>query len=466
MRLRFGVLAVALLVLVAACSSSGGGNNSLGNTTTTVAAAQNAACANVAKTSPEIGVSLTTITVTVIADVNNPIRPGLFQGSWNGMKAWGDYINANGGLACRQVKVIEADSKLSPTDATNAVAQACGNSIATVGTTALFLQDVTPLRNCKDKLGQAIGLPDIAVTQTDAAQQCSPTSYSTLPTGYSCPYDPSKGGLRTFHVGYTQYDYYFNKYGANALHGAFVIPKDLPSTIAATMPIFRAENRMGIKSDYEKGKSGTDTQAAYTEVAQAIKQHNSTYARNGLDYQGTVAMRQEAAVQGVNTVKVWDCSLQCYDKRLLASPAVDGQYVWVNFLPFEDGNANAELANFLKYDKSPDGFGAQAWIAGEIFAQAVKNTVAAHNNDPNSITRTNLLASIKAMHSFDAGGMIPKIDVGNRIGTTCLVGMQVQKVGGVNKFVRIDPTQPGTFDCDNNKPAMTLTIDPAAEYHG
>jgi hypothetical protein len=40
--------------------------------------------------------------------------------------------------------------------------------------------------------------------------------------------------------------------------------------------------------------------------------------------------------------------------------------------------------------------------------------------------------------------------------------MQVQN----HKFVRIDPAQPGTFDCDNNKPAMTITIDPAAEYHG
>jgi hypothetical protein len=40
--------------------------------------------------------------------------------------------------------------------------------------------------------------------------------------------------------------------------------------------------------------------------------------------------------------------------------------------------------------------------------------------------------------------------------------MQVQG----NKFVRVDPVQPGTFDCDNNKPPLTLTIDPAKEYHG
>jgi hypothetical protein len=66
------------------------------------------------------------------------------------------------------------------------------------------------------------------------------------------------------------------------------------------------------------------------------------------------------------------------------------------------------------------------------------------------------------MHDFDANGMVPKIDIGGRIGSTCLVGMQV--VNG--KFKRIDPVEPGTFDCDNNKPALQFRIDPAAEYHG
>jgi hypothetical protein len=67
------------------------------------------------------------------------------------------------------------------------------------------------------------------------------------------------------------------------------------------------------------------------------------------------------------------------------------------------------------------------------------------------------------LHDFDANGMAaPHIDIGNKTGSVCLVGMQVK--GG--KFVRIDPVRPGTFDCDNNKPPLVLTIDPLAEYHG
>jgi hypothetical protein len=470
MRLRWCVLATALVLVVTACgggntdnkSSSGG----LGATTAPTTAASSV-CKSTALTSADVGVTPATITVTVIADVNNSIRPGLFKGSWDGMKAWGTYQNSLGGLACRKVVVKERDAKLSPTDAANAVAAACGDSIATVGTTALFLQDVSEMNGCKDKAGQAIGLPDIAELQTEAAQQCSPVSFVTLPTGSACPYSGS--GPRTSHVGYPEYDYSLKKFGATAMHGVFVIPKDLPSTIASTVPIIRAENKMGIVSDAEFGESGTAIQADYTQVAQAIKAHNSTYARNESDYKGTVLMRKEAQVQGVNSVKVWDCSLQCYDKRLISEggPAVDGQYVWLNFLPFEDKGSNATLDAFLKYDKTPDAFGAQSFIAGEIFAQAVTDAMKTHDNDPNAITRPNLLAALAAMHNFDAGGMVPPADIGRRIGSTCLVGMQVEN----GKFVRVDPIQPGTFECEKDgagvpKPALTITVDPAKEYHG
>jgi Periplasmic binding protein len=467
MRLRWCVLATALVLVVNACgggSSRDGGNagGGLGATTTPTTTANNV-CKTAALKSTEVGVTASTITVTVVADVVNGFRPGLFKGSWDGVKAWGEYMNSKGGLACRKVVVKQADSKLSPTDANAAVAGACSDSVALVGTTALFLQDVTAMESCKDKAGAATGIPDIAVTQTEVAHQCSAISFAALPTGSSCPY--SGTGLRTFHVGYTQYDYYFKQFGANSMHGVFVIPKDVPSTISVTMPIVRAENKMGITSDKEFGKSGTAIQTDYTEVAAAIKTSKSTYARNGLDYKGTVLERKEAQVQGVDTVKVWDCSTQCYDKRLIqeGGNAVEGQYVWLNFLPFEDKGSNPELDAFLKYDKNPDGFGAPAWIAAEIFARAVNDTIKVHDGDPNSITRANLLTAVRNMHDFDANGLAaPGNDVGRKRAGTCLVGMQVKN----GRFVRIDPVEPGTFDCDDNKPGLDFSIDAAKEYHG
>ena len=51
--------------------------------------------------------------------------------------------------------------------------------------------------------------------------------------------------------------------------------------------------------------------------------------------------------------------------------------MWMSFLPFEDKGSNDTLDAFLEYNEKPDGFGAQAFLAGELFAQVVDGIVAA-----------------------------------------------------------------------------------------
>jgi hypothetical protein len=451
----------ALLVMVLIASACGGGKTistsapapTSGNVATT-----SDVCKTTTLQSSDVGVTPTTITVSVIADTGSPLRPGLFQGSVDAVKAWAKYVNANGGLACRQVVVKTADSKLTENDAENAVTTACGDSLAMVGTTALFLDNMKPAEQCKDKTGQAVGIPDLAVIQTYAAEQCSPISFAALPFGASCPYSGS--GVRTFHQSSATEDYYLRKYGANALHGLYLVPNDLPSTISASTPLFAGDQQLGIKQDAQMGISALATQPDYTSDVQALKSDKSTFARDGSDYVSNVFFRKEAQVQGVTTVKVWDCSLQCYDARLISTggSAVEGQYAWLSFLPFEDKGHNAELDNFLKYDTAPDAFGAQAWVAGQVFATAVNSVVA--KSGPNGLTRSALLAAIHGITNFDDNGFIAPTNIGGQVGSTCLIGMQVE--GG--KFVRVDPTTPGQFDCTGH--AISVTLDPVKAYKG
>jgi hypothetical protein len=462
MKHRYGFLVIAVALVTAACGGGSGPGSSRGlGPSTTAPTAANAHCRDVTLTSPEVGVTTKTITVTVVADVQNAFKPGLFKGSWAGVRAWADYMNANGGLACRKVIVKASDSHISPDDSKAAIARACGDSIATVGTTALFLNDLKGMNGCKDKAGNATGLPDIALVQTVPDHQCSKVSFAALPTNSSCPYSGS--GLRTFRVLPTQIDYYAKKYGT-ALHGVVVLPKDTPSTISAAIPVFRGFNHMGVKSDAEFGMSGLATQPQYTQVAQAIKQHHSNFVSSLLDYSGVVLARKEATVQGSNNVMVWDCQLNCYDKRLitLGGAPMEGTYAWLSFLPFEDKGSNPELDAFLKYDEEPEAFGVQAWLAGEIFTRAVNDAIAAHNDDPNAVTRANVLTAIRGLHNFDANGLMAPTDVGGKSRSACLVGVQVQH----GRFVRIDPPEPNTFDCDNDKPLPAITIDPFKEYKG
>jgi hypothetical protein len=454
---RAGVI-VAMLVFASACGGGTKVDNALDTTTSAGTATTSDVCKTTTLEATEVGVTPTTITVTVAADTGSPIRPGLFQGSVDGVKAWADYINANGGLACRKVVVNAADSKLSADDARNAVTTACGNSLALVGTTALFLDDMSPAEQCKDKAGKATGIPDLAVIQTYASQQCSPVSYAALPSGVSCPY--SGTGERTFKASSVTVDYYLEKYGKDALHGVYLVPSDLPSTIAASTPLFALDKKLGIKEDAEFGVSALAPQSAYTPFIQAIKTHDSTFARNGADYGSYVFLRKEAQTQGVTTVKVWDCSLQCYDQRLISSggSAVEDQYTWLSFLPFEDKGHNDELDAFLEYNKKPDAFGAQAWVAGEIFTTAVNEVIA--KNGPNGLTRAAILAAVRNIHDFDANGFTAPTDIGGKVGSKCLIGMQVQN----GKFVRVSPVEPGTFNCDGR--VITTVMDPVAAYKG
>jgi hypothetical protein len=346
-------LAVALCLTVAACSSSSKGGGTLGGSTTSTKSGGD--CAGKTLTSSEVGISPTTITVTVVADIGSPLSPGLFQGSIDGVRAWAASVNAKGGLACRTVVVKQADSKLNPDETKNAITSACGDSTVLLGTTALFLNDMRGAQGCKDKTGAATGIPDFAVLQTEPVEQCSPISFAVIPNGASCPY--SGKGERTYQAVTPAIDW-FKKNVTTDLHGIFVVPADLPSTITSSTPIFTAIQRDGVKQDAEYGASGLWTQSQYTAVAQGIKSHNSTWVMNGADFAGTLKMRKEAAAQGVTSVKVWACSLQCYAPNFIkqGEPQVEDQYAWLQFLPFEDMGSNPTLDSFLQYDMKPDSF--------------------------------------------------------------------------------------------------------------
>ena len=59
------------------------------------------------------------------------------------------------------------------------------------------------------------------------------------------------------------------------------------------------------------------------------------------------------------------------------------------------------------------------------------------------------------MHSFTADGIVGPTDVGNRVGPTCQVLVQLQN--GV--WQRVDPVKPGTFDCNSaNNVTIKMTV--------
>jgi Periplasmic binding protein len=411
--------------------------------------------------SPEsdIGITSTTIRIAVIADVDNAVRPGLFRGVVDGMRAYEKYQNGKGGkLAGRNVQVDFIDSKLSADEARNAIIRACQEDFAIVGTTALFLNNVEPMQTCVDKAGQVTGLPDVPTLQTEVAHQCSPVSFPVIVGALDCTTKDQHPQTYSARVGQALY---FKKKNKD-LHGVWVIPGDLQSTVNSTTPVAKGEQKVGIKADEDLRKvSGLATQSDYTPVAQAIKQSNSTYAESISDYKSSVFMRKEAKIQGVNSIKVWGCALQCYDAKFLSEGGadVDGHYASLFFVPFEEAKQNKSVNAFLTAiggkDKA-DGFSAQAWTAGLFFRDVVTKVVEKNGN--NGLTRARFLEEARNIHDFTAAvggqGMLGPTDVGGHKLNGCFVLTQVK--GG--KYVRVFPKEKGTLNCDK-KNVVTLQLD-------
>jgi hypothetical protein len=87
-----------------------------------------------------------------------------------------------------------------------------------------------------------------------------------------------------------------------------------------------------------------------------------------------------------------------------------------------------------------------------LFKQAVEDAVA--KGGGNAVTRADVLAAVKGITSFDAGGMIGTNNVGERKTGPCFLVMQVKG----KKWTRAYPSKPGTFDC-TTKNETTLRLD-------
>ena len=236
----------------------------------------------------------------------------------------------------------------------------------------------------------------------------------------------------------------------------YAVPGDLPSTVQSAMPGLVGQEKAGVTWDSIVKVSGRDEQAAYVPKVLALGASGADYFYTGSGDQSMVLARREAAAQGVK-VDVWACPLGCYTEKFLSAGAdVEGTYVWMQFLPFEERDSNAELAAYLDAvgEDQATSFGAQAWQAAVLFRQAVQDVVAEHG--VNGVTRANLLAALDATHDFTANGWMGAKDLKGT--SDCFVLLQVRD----GAFTRVYPEQAGTFDCDPANVA-TVQIDPTVE---
>jgi ABC-type branched-subunit amino acid transport system substrate-binding protein len=421
--------------------------------TMTFAVAPTSAATGGAPAAGEVGITKDTIRVAVVADVDTPLSPGVFKGQVDGMKAYAKYANAHGGIAGRKLVVDFIDSQLNPDETRNATIKACSDDFAMVGTAAVFLNNVDDMVGCRDAAGAATGLPDINTFSGQIAQQCSPVSYSVSPGELDC--STKDASTKTYHVSFGQIRYYRSKY--KGLHGSCIVPSDLKAAETTGRGQCAAVKKLGVKLDgpgvYDV--SATVPQSGLTPIISAVKADGSTYLSTLTSAAQAISVRKEAKLQGLNTVKVWDCSRSCYTDEFLAGGAdVEREYAYLNTLPLNEAKSNKALKSYLKYvgKRNANAFGETAWAAAMLFRETIDTIVA--RDGVNGITRAKFLAELAKTRAFDAGGMLASTDVGKRFPSDCYLLVQVQD----NKFVRANPKQPGTFAC-NPKNVATVRLE-------
>ena len=187
-----------------------------------------------------------------------------------------------------------------------------------------------------------------------------------------------------------------------------------------------------------------------------MKQDGSNFQYTIGAVNGMIAVRSEAKLQGLDDPKiVWVCTTACYDKQLHdQADTMDGTYLPMQFLPFEEAKSNPMLANFVKYTGTGkvDAFAAYGWVATMAFADAVKAVVA--KDGVNGLTRSALFDGLKSLTKFDADGMYGTVDIADHKISSCTLLVQFEN----DKFVRVWPSKAGTFDCKASN-AITFEAD-------
>src|SRR4029079_9742016 len=210
----------------------------------------------------EIGVSAKTVNVAIIADVDNSLAPNAFKPIVDGVQAGVKFVNANGGVAGRTLKVDFIDSHLNPNQTRNAIITACGQDLAMVGTATALFSGLDDMTGCKDKAGAATGLPDIGAGVLGTPAAWAPVSFPLIPSQIDCA---TVGKVpQTYRGNQGVFTYLAKKH--KSLNGPFIKTNDSPDAERSTDVLTKAAQHAGINVTSAPVLSNRDQQSAFTTI--------------------------------------------------------------------------------------------------------------------------------------------------------------------------------------------------------
>ncbi|MCW2778094.1 MAG: hypothetical protein JWN17_1819, partial [Frankiales bacterium] len=370
----------------------------------------------------DVGVTATTITLGNVADLSGP-QPGLFQTSVNGTNAYIRYVNSQGGIYGRKLKIAVADSQTSCEGDRSGHSGLVDKVFAFSGSFSLF-----------DSCGATVlaknpKVPDVHLAVTPQANAL-PNNFSVNPIG-----DKVGNGI---------YAWATKKFGKDVVaHSAFMYV-NLPAVTNVYALQRKSAESVGWKFDYTRavGATETDFTADIIQMRQkGIKMFLTLFNADEMSNFKPQADRQSFKPT-IMAPLMYD---QTFFKKLGGSSAAEGIYGSNGSALYFNKEEAANIPSVARFQQfydqasgggAADSFAANAWASTDLLVQAIRKA------GP-QLTRAKVLAALKATTSFDADGFYAKADPGEKKAGNCYVIWQIR--GG--KYVRVDTPTKG-YRCD------------------
>jgi ABC-type branched-subunit amino acid transport system substrate-binding protein len=368
------------------------------------------------------GVTATAINVGNIASISG-VAPGLTQSAQQATEAWAAYVNSQGGICGRMIKVQPFDDgNDSGTNYADA-SQACTSDFAMVGNASGF----------DDGSAQAVtacSIPDMAAEVSTAAAGATADIFGA-----------TSGSDHYWLLGPANY---LKATYPSAITHAAMIYLNVPATQTAALHEVAAYQSVGFK--YVYNTSTTPTNANYAANVQAMQSAGVQYVTEYSD--ASSAERLLQSMQQANyTPQVVDWFSEEYSPQFAqqTEPESNGDLVLMSATAaYQEASANPGMQlmeswlNRVAPGYHQDIFAILAWSAGLAFEQAAKAV------GPD-LTRPALIAQIKQITNWTGDGITPPVNIGQKIPSKCFFYMKIEN----GAFQRVYPTTPNTYDCNS-----------------
>jgi ABC-type branched-subunit amino acid transport system substrate-binding protein len=370
----------------------------------------------------DTGVTASTITVGNIASISG-VAPGLTQSAQQATQAWAAYVNSQGGICGRQIKVTPYDDGNDSGTNFADVQQACAATFAMVGNASGF----------DDGGAQAAGSCGIPIM----AGEISTTAAGLTPNIFGA----SPGNAHYYQVGPANY---LKATYPTAIQHAAMIYLNVSATQSQAAHEVAAYQSVGF--NYVYNQSTTPTNANYASNVQAMQSAGVQYVTEYSDASSAVRLLQ--SMQQANFApQVVDWFSEEYSPEFAqqTAPESNGDLVLLSATAaYEEAASNPGMQLFLSWlnrvapGAHHDIFAILAWSAGLAFEQAAKAV------GP-KLTRAALIAQLKTITTWTGGGVTPPANIGGKVPTKCFAYFKIES----GAFQRVYPSAPNTYDCNS-----------------